>query len=1223
MIASRQKPPFVLLFVTVLLLSTLPAQPPIASATAPSTLDLNGISGTYIRVPNHPALNPSGAITIEAWVRRTYSERCETIVGKDFRTGYWLGFCGDGFAGTSTLRFFTNGRLTGSDGGKVWLAGEWSHVAVTFDGYIRRHYVDGLLAYEGVTPGPLAVNDANLGIGADYDGSLAFSGNLAEVRIWSIARSKEDIRRDIHRQISAPRPGLVAIWPLEGNARDLFGKHNGVVEGAAAFNGPAAPPTDASLDPYPVRLNPEYLCFGDWLPIWVDLGSPFSSGRYGVHVQATDDELVVCVGGGYLGNGKPVVRLYFDPDGDGGALAQPDDYRITVDVEGNRHVSERGDGHGGYVTPGLSNYSVQVGTDEFDWLVITRIKRNVLPTPDSVFRMQFVVTNVLGGTYGWPIEFDEQRPDAWPRFQVGQLPPPPRPDSEVPTVQVTHSPQPVIRIGQLVSFQAMAYDDVDVAQVTISVDGLPRKSCAFNGTDDRSATCALEPQAYSIGRHTYDASARDHRGRGSSTARQEFFVQVDGERPTISITHTPRSPKPGQAVTIEVTARDPSGLERVAIGGPGSVGRECPDPVGKTIVRCTLTFTPSSGQKIVYYGASASDREGLYTWTPRLPILIGNTGKDSDDDGIADELEDYLCTSELDPDTDGDGLNDGWEVLGLSFDDGDFVNLPALGANPCRRDVFLQLDYEEGVGLSPEQTTSIVNLFRQHGITLHITGKQHPAPPPGTESVVAAEEAAARRDADGSYYFPPKLNWTHIYGYVRQRQGSGGANWQYFTIDATGLPNLSTLIHELGHTLGLGHGGRDEPTRIQRRNGELVYYQGGWDNTNLKPNYFSVMNYQYSGSIYCYKPSTGDWWTEVGYADAELPSLLESQLNESSSSAFARALRARSCDGRTELIPVVAYTCSDPDESNVVYIMLNNGTRTVARRRQGSSWQTTNLPSHSPGIDWNCDGKISSGTVEENLNGDGIGDVFAAGTIDKQPLHAYRDWDVLPAGRWCVVARNSAGYPPADYRALIRGPACPGAASANRDVVGSFSYMQNHNGALPSAHGHPNADLLMELPGLELCDGRDNDDDGTIDEDCLDSDGDGIVNDLDNCQQTANADQADLDQNYLGDACQDPRISRLSINTQTATSVKLAWDGPTTDILGYNVYRLRRDEATPTLLGERYPSSTGTSFTDTIAEGKGYRYYVRPVNLNGQEGPEVAIDVGIRQIFLPMLVKAP
>ncbi len=163
----------------------------------------------------------------------------------------------------------------------------------------------------------------------------------------------------------------------------------------------------------------------------------------------------------------------------------------------------------------------------------------------------------------------------------------------------------------------------------------------------------------------------------------------------------------------------------------------------------------------------------------------------------------------------------------------------------------------------------------------------------------------------------------------------------------------------------------------------------------------------------------------------------------------------------------------------------------------------------------------------------------------------------------------------------------------------------------------------MELPGLELCDGRDNDDDGTIDEDCLDSDGDGIVNDLDNCQQTANADQADLDQNYLGDACQDPRISRLSINTQTATSVKLAWDGPTTDILGYNVYRLRRDEATPTLLGERYPSSTGTSFTDTIAEGKGYRYYVRPVNLNGQEGPEVAIDVGIRQIFLPMLVKAP
>ena len=211
--------------------------------TAANTLNLAG--GGYINVPNAPALNPSDGLTVEAWVRRLdTSGACQTIVGKDYRTGFWLGIC------NNRLRFYSNGIGSLFDGSRAFVAGEWTHVAASFDGTTRRLYINGNLDAQSVRVSPLPVNTRPLRIGADVSDGFSeyrFTGNLADVRLWGVVRSSTEIRRDMVRLFEARRPvlddELIAAWHLEGTPADIFGNHNGTPVGTLSFNGPAAPPT--------------------------------------------------------------------------------------------------------------------------------------------------------------------------------------------------------------------------------------------------------------------------------------------------------------------------------------------------------------------------------------------------------------------------------------------------------------------------------------------------------------------------------------------------------------------------------------------------------------------------------------------------------------------------------------------------------------------------------------------------------------------------------------------------------------------------------------------------------------------------------------------------------------------------------------------------------------------------------------------------------------------
>jgi hypothetical protein len=189
-----------------------------------------GSSNGYLSIPNTAALNPTSAITIEAWISVTLpfaNQDCRSIVGKNYGQSYWVGVCGSG--STVQLRSYINGVGSVFTSGIV-LNGAWVHVAVTSDGATRSHYVDGELVGTQPETGPPGTSTAALEIGSDVIWPYSIFGNINEVRLWNIARTEAEIRSTINVPVRTAQPGLVAVWPM-ASGEDAVGSVNGTFVG--------------------------------------------------------------------------------------------------------------------------------------------------------------------------------------------------------------------------------------------------------------------------------------------------------------------------------------------------------------------------------------------------------------------------------------------------------------------------------------------------------------------------------------------------------------------------------------------------------------------------------------------------------------------------------------------------------------------------------------------------------------------------------------------------------------------------------------------------------------------------------------------------------------------------------------------------------------------------------------------------------------------------------
>lgn len=261
----------------------------------------------------------------------------------------------------------------------------------------------------------------------------------------------------------------------------------------------------------------------------------------------------------------------------------------------------------------------------------------------------------------------------------------------------------------------------------------------------------------------------------------------------------------------------------------------------------------------------------------------------------------------------GDGIPDDWKLNGVTLDPGDgsgpqFIDLATMGASVGRPDLFVHLDWmadnTHSHAPSSAAIKAVVDAFSAApyisrngsiGINLHVdagpnsvmnfaTGAKWGALSRAVSVGHVVQLGTTKLDSSGNINY----DWTE-FDKLKKRVGgffkSGRTRVFRYAVSChqigavgnsgvarsipgsdfivslgtfTGITDTNfsgTFMHELGHTLGLGH--------------------GGGDGVNNKPNYVSVMNY-----LWQFTGVSRNGATLIDFSNAALAILTESALNE-------------------------------------------------------------------------------------------------------------------------------------------------------------------------------------------------------------------------------------------------------------------------------------------------------------------------------------------------------
>jgi len=205
----------------------------------------------YIEVPDDASLQMPSAFTIEFWMQTTASGNKVIIEKGSANDEYSV----QQFSGNAIGMNIGGSTMSTS---KNYNDGVWHHVAMVYrsagDGDI---FVDGIRDVNSNDTGTPSYSATPLQIGS-RSGSLGFIGTLDEIRIWSEARTVDDIQDRMNERLEGTESNLVAYYTFDQSSGALLpdhselGSNHGTLMGGQTFDNDAV--TSGGIAPSDLQI---------------------------------------------------------------------------------------------------------------------------------------------------------------------------------------------------------------------------------------------------------------------------------------------------------------------------------------------------------------------------------------------------------------------------------------------------------------------------------------------------------------------------------------------------------------------------------------------------------------------------------------------------------------------------------------------------------------------------------------------------------------------------------------------------------------------------------------------------------------------------------------------------------------------------------------------------------------------------------------------------------
>lgn len=206
-----------------------------------NALSLDG-TGDYVEVADNNALDLTGSVTVEAWVKHAGGAGKQVIVDKYDASaqGYQLAY--DATAGTVSF-IVDDGAGNGTTTTAVFTlpTTEWTHLAGVYTGSTAFLYINGIQLASSTPQAGMNLGNADpLLIGAGASNAEFFNGLIDEVSIWSAERSEDEVRENMHLNLLGDETNLVVYYQFNEAAgstttAELIGFYTGTLQGDATF----------------------------------------------------------------------------------------------------------------------------------------------------------------------------------------------------------------------------------------------------------------------------------------------------------------------------------------------------------------------------------------------------------------------------------------------------------------------------------------------------------------------------------------------------------------------------------------------------------------------------------------------------------------------------------------------------------------------------------------------------------------------------------------------------------------------------------------------------------------------------------------------------------------------------------------------------------------------------------------------------------------------------